>query len=83
MATWQDELGAQEWRQAVDTADRVHGPGFPSGELPGYRQGCAAIDEVVRLLADPTVPGALVRPAPRGLPQFREPARAVSVGAAD
>ncbi|MGW2892080.1 hypothetical protein ACWDDN_43635 [Streptomyces griseoruber] len=75
MATWQDEPGAREWRQAVDTADRVHGPGVPPGELPGYRQGCAAIDEVVRLLADPIVPGALtaarsaMRRALRVMPQ--------------
>ncbi|MFI5825504.1 hypothetical protein ACIA8I_41630 [Streptomyces rishiriensis] len=75
MATWQDEPGAREWRQAVDTADRVHGPGVPLGELPGYRQGCAAINEVVRLLADPTVPGALsaarsaIRRALRVMPQ--------------
>ena len=55
MATWQDEPGAREWRQAVDTADRVHGPGVPRGELPGYRQGCAAIDVVVRA-AWPTPP---------------------------
>jgi hypothetical protein len=60
MATWQDEPGAREWRL---------------GELPGYRQGCAAIDEVVRLLADPTVPGALtaarsaMRRALRVMPQ--------------
>ena len=44
MATWQDEPGAREWRQAVDAADSVHGPGVP----PGYLQGCAAIDEVAR-----------------------------------
>ncbi|MFJ9968235.1 hypothetical protein [Streptomyces avermitilis] len=75
MATWQDEPGAREWRQAVDAADRVPGPGVPPGELPGYRQACAAIDEVVRLLADPTVPGALtaarsaMRRALRVMPQ--------------
>ncbi|MCQ9178167.1 hypothetical protein KMT30_03745 [Streptomyces sp. IBSBF 2953] len=27
MATWQDESGAREWRQAADKADRFHGPG--------------------------------------------------------
>ncbi|MEU1408972.1 hypothetical protein ABZ471_43100 [Streptomyces sp. NPDC005728] len=60
MATWQDEPGAPEWRRAVDTADRVRGPGVSPGELPGYRrQGCTAISEAMRLLADPTVPGAL------------------------
>lgn len=38
MATWQDEPGAREWRQAVETADCAHGPGVPPGELPGYLQ---------------------------------------------
>jgi len=59
MATWQDEPGAREWRQAVDTADRLRGPGIPVGELEAYRQGCEAIAEAQRLVADPTVPGAL------------------------
>ncbi|MDW4910428.1 hypothetical protein RB628_35145 [Streptomyces sp. ADMS] len=58
MGTW-DEPGAREWRQAVDAADQLRGPKVPVGELPGYLQGCDEVDEVRRLMADPTVPGAL------------------------
>jgi hypothetical protein len=75
MGTWQDEPGALEWREAVDAADRLRGPGVPLRDLPGLVTGRAEVQDALRLLGDPDVPGATtaaraaVRRALRVIPQ--------------
>ncbi|MCC5480969.1 hypothetical protein ACFV2N_37845 [Streptomyces sp. NPDC059680] len=56
MGSWLDEPGARKWRAQADAADRLRGPGIPLRDLPGYRQGLAAIVQSLFSALDPDMP---------------------------
>lgn len=61
MRRWHEEPGATEWRAAADAADSKRVGVISAEDLPGLAQGREEALLALRLMDDPTAPGAFTQ----------------------